>query len=146
MFVKRLIGYGIACAIYKYGKTTLYDKNMEKLGEDGGYPFIAAVVIGVVVDTMLLRRYRFIRASFMRAMKVMDPNLCDPRPKEQLTHWAETSPPVVLCSLLASYIFPFPTMVLTVLFGLGQLLRPWPQLLEAVSSATLEMLSRGMPG
>lgn len=176
MFVPRLIGYGIAFAIYTYGKTTLYNKNIGKLGEDGGYLFIAAVLMGfmggwlnnypMMYKNMVMRHNSGnLRANMMffkeagkadAPMVVLEtegPVGAYNRANRSLTHFTETSLPVVPCILLAGYIFPFPTMVLTAVFAIGRILHQIgyasPKgygahapgfVLAMVSSVTLEML------
>jgi len=146
LLVPRLIGYGIAFAIHKYGKTTLYDKNIKKLGEDVGYVYVAAVLIGfmsswlnnypMMYKTMVMRTGSGnLRANMMIykeaggkadapyvVLEESGPVGAYNRANRSLTHFTETSGSVLICTLLAGYIFPFPTMVLTAIFTVGRIL------------------------
>ncbi|CAE8693060.1 unnamed protein product, partial [Polarella glacialis] len=53
LIIPRAIGGAIALAIYKFGKTALYDKNMAGLGlaeSENGYLYAAAAVFGFLVS------------------------------------------------------------------------------------------------
>lgn len=173
----RAIGYAIAFAIHKYGKTKLYDKSIKKLPEDAGYVYIAAVLIGFVISwlnnypmlykNMVMRQGSGnLRANMMIykeagskadapyvVLEENGPVGAYNRANRSLTHFTETSGSIVICTLLAGYIFPFPTMVLTAIFTLGRILHQVgyssPKgygahapgfILSFVSTMTLEML------
>jgi len=177
LIIPRAIGYGIALAIYKYGKTSLYDKNIAKLGEDVGYLYIAAVLLGflsawlnnypMMYKTMIMRQNSAnLRANMMFykeaggkadspyvVLETEGPVGAYNRANRSLTHFTENSLSVFVCALLAGYIFPFPTMVLTAIFALGRILHQVgyssPKgygahgpgfALSAVSTLALEML------
>jgi len=146
LIVPRLIGYGIAFAIYKYGKTAFYDKNIAKLGEDTSYLYIAAVLVGflstwlnnypMMYKTMVMRQGSGnLRANMMIfkeaggkadapyvVLETEGPVGAYNRANRSLTHFTENSGSMVMCTLLAGYVFPFPTMVLTAVFVVGRIL------------------------
>lgn len=145
--IPRAIGFGIAFAIYKNGKTKLYDKNMAVLQDhELGYLYLAAVVMGFLVtwvnDYPMLYKNMVMRMNSgnLRAnmmfykeagagadapyvvLETEGPVGAYNRANRSLTHFTETSAPVFVCMILAGYIFPFPTLVLVLVYALGRIL------------------------
>eukprot|EP00747_Dinoflagellata_sp_TGD_P162207 gnl/TRDRNA2_/TRDRNA2_179550_c0_seq1.p1 gnl/TRDRNA2_/TRDRNA2_179550_c0~~gnl/TRDRNA2_/TRDRNA2_179550_c0_seq1.p1 ORF type:complete len:283 (+),score=35.62 gnl/TRDRNA2_/TRDRNA2_179550_c0_seq1:91-849(+) len=145
MVVPRLVGGAITLAIFKYGKTALYKKNMTTL-EDGeqGYLYLASFVFALVVT--FLNNYPMcyksmcmridsgnLRANMMiykqagaqagapyTILETEGPVGSYNRANRSLTHFTENSISTALCILLAGRVFPFPTFILTAVFALGR--------------------------
>eukprot|EP00930_Biecheleria_cincta_P038596 TRINITY_DN26509_c0_g1_i1.p1 TRINITY_DN26509_c0_g1~~TRINITY_DN26509_c0_g1_i1.p1 ORF type:complete len:243 (+),score=38.22 TRINITY_DN26509_c0_g1_i1:199-927(+) len=145
--IPRAIGFGIAFAIYKYGKTQLYDKNMAVLKDhELGYLYLAAVVMGFLVSwinnypmlykNMVMRMNSGnLRANMMFykqagagadapyvVLETEGPVGSYNRANRSLTHFTENSAPLLVTLVLAGYVFPFPTLVLVLVFALGRIL------------------------
>jgi uncharacterized membrane protein YecN with MAPEG domain len=145
--IPRAIGFGIAFAIYKYGKTQLYDKNMAVLKEhELGYLYLAAVVMGFLVawvnnypmlyKNMVMRmKSGNLRANMMFykeagagaaapyvVMETEGPVGSYNRANRSLTHFTENSASLLVSMVLAGYVFPFPCLVLVSIFAFGRIL------------------------
>eukprot|EP00931_Biecheleriopsis_adriatica_P079407 TRINITY_DN52805_c0_g1_i1.p1 TRINITY_DN52805_c0_g1~~TRINITY_DN52805_c0_g1_i1.p1 ORF type:complete len:242 (-),score=53.22 TRINITY_DN52805_c0_g1_i1:45-770(-) len=144
--IPRAMCLGIAVAIYKYGATEVYDKNMATLKDrDLGYLYLSAIIMGFVVSwvnnypmlykNMVMRQNSGnLRANMMIYKEAGAANApyvvletegavgSYNRANRSLTHFTETSGAVIVCMALAGYIFPFPAMICTAIYGLGRIL------------------------
>ncbi|CAE8715996.1 unnamed protein product [Polarella glacialis] len=146
--IPRAIGGAIALAIYKFGKTALYDKNMAGLGlaeSENGYLYAAAAVFGFLVSWLnnypvlyknMVMRFSSgnLRANMMIfkedgkegapyvVLETEGPVGSYNRANRSLTHFTENTPSLALCIILAGSVFPLPTLTLTATFGFGRIL------------------------
>ena len=141
------IGYVVAMYIYRNGDTALYDKNIERLAESQqGWTLLSAVVFNLVVNwvnsypmlykSMIMRfssgnlranmqiykQYGTDAANGYVLLETSGPVGSYNRANRSLTHLVENSIPLALLILLSGGVFPFPTFVLTCIFGSGRVL------------------------
>ncbi|OLP83802.1 hypothetical protein AK812_SmicGene35390 [Symbiodinium microadriaticum] len=144
LVVPRLIGFGIAYAIYTWGNKALYDSKIEMLGKyQLGYLYFAAVVFNAMVgfinvspmyykskvmkqDAGNLRANMFIYKDVETKKHVVmeDEGALGEynRANRSMTHFTENSIGVVFCILLSGYVYTFPVFILTILFSLGRVI------------------------
>jgi len=141
------IGSTIAWRIYTRGNTEIYDRNIAKLAEnDLGYTLLAAAVFNLAVvwvnNFPMLYKTKIMRFTSgnlranMQIYKQHGKNAASGyvlletqglvgsynRANRSLTHMVENSIPVAVFLVLCGTVFPFPTLVLTALFGFGRIL------------------------
>ncbi len=141
------IGSAIAWRIYTRGNTELYDKNMAKLTEgELGYTLAAAAVFNLAVawvngypmlyktkimrftsgnlraNMQIYKQYGQDAGSGYVLLETQGPVGSYNRANRSLTHLVENSIPVAVLLVLCGSVFPFPTLVLTALFGVGRVL------------------------
>mmetsp|Transcript_46755 Transcript_46755/g.84422 ORF Transcript_46755/g.84422 Transcript_46755/m.84422 type:complete len:244 (+) Transcript_46755:64-795(+) len=147
LIIPRAIGMAIAVAIYKYGQTAMYDKNMKSyMKGDKGYLYAAVVVFGLMVTwlnnypmlykNMVMRTGSGNLRANMMIYKAAESGKDAPyviletegaigaynRANRSLTHFTENSLVVVVAMLLAGAVFPFPAFVCTCIFALGRIM------------------------
>ena len=142
-----IVGYAIACRVYTQGNTALFDKNIVKLAEgELGYTLIAAAVFNLTVHWV--NNYPVIYKSMIMSLKggnlranmqIYKPFDKDAscgyvvletegaigsynRANRSLTHMVENSIPMAVMLVLCGSVFPFPTLALTGLFGVGRVM------------------------
>ena len=142
-----IVGYAIACRVYTQGNTALFDKNIVKLAEgELGYTLIAAAVFNLTVHW--INNYPMIYKSMIMSLKggnlranmqIYKPFDKDAscgyvvletegaigsynRANRSLTHMVENSIPMAVMLVLCGSVFPFPTLALTGLFGVGRVM------------------------
>mmetsp|Transcript_91914 Transcript_91914/g.260215 ORF Transcript_91914/g.260215 Transcript_91914/m.260215 type:complete len:224 (+) Transcript_91914:1-672(+) len=147
-FLPRAIGFGIAFAIYKLGGTAAYDAKITVLAaNDLHYLYCAVAIFGVIVAWLnlfpALYKDRVVRGNSgnLRAnmifYKMNHPDGTKSpvvvmeekgsvgmynRANRSLHHFIETANGVLLSTLLAGFVFPFPAGVLILIFGVGRVL------------------------
>lgn len=143
--ISRTIGGAIALSIHKYGKTASYNNNISALGEDAGYFYLTAVVLGFLVSwinmypmvykQMIMQRDSGnLRANMMIykeagsskdaphvILETEGPVGAYNRANRSLTHFTENALSVIMSIILAGQIFPFPTCVLAIVFAVGRI-------------------------
>jgi hypothetical protein len=142
-----IVGYAIACRVYTQGNTALFDKNIVKLAEgELGYTLIAAAVFNLTVHW--INNYPMIYKSMIMSLKggnlranmqIYKQSGKDAssgyvvletegaigsynRANRSLTHMVENSIPMAVMLVLCGSVFPFPTLALTGLFGVGRMM------------------------
>ena len=142
-----IVGYAIACRVYTQGNTALFDKNIVKLAEgELGYTLIAAAVFNLTVHWV--NNYPVIYKSMIMSLKggnlranmqIYKQSGKDAssgyvvletegaigsynRANRSLTHMVENSIPMAVMLVLCGSVFPFPTLALTGLFGVGRMM------------------------
>ena len=142
-----IVGYAIACRVYTQGNTALFDKNIVKLAEgELGYTLIAAAVFNLTVHW--INNYPMIYKSMIMSlnggnlranMQIYKQSGKDAssgyvvletegaigsynRANRSLTHMVENSIPMAVMLVLCGSVFPFPTLALTGLFGVGRVM------------------------
>jgi hypothetical protein len=145
-----IVGYAIACRVYTQGNTALFDKNIVKLAEgELGYMLIAAAVFNLTVHWVnnypviyksMIMDIMGLKGGNLRAnMQIYKPFDKDAscgyvvletegaigkynRANRSLTHMVENSIPMAVMLVLCGSVFPFPTLALTGLFGVGRVM------------------------
>ena len=145
--VTSAITFVVAIKIYQTGDTALYDKNIDRLAESQqGWTYLSAVVFNLTVAwvnnyPMLYKSMimRFTSGNLRANMQIYKQYGKDAtagyvlletagpvgsynRANRSLTHLVENSIPVALLILLSGGVYPFPTFVLTGIFGAGRVL------------------------
>ena len=145
--LEMIVGYAIACRVYTQGNTALFDKNIVKLAEgELGYTLIAAAVFNLTVHW--INNYPMIYKSMIMSLKggnlranmqIYKQSGKDAssgyvvletegaigsynRANRSLTHMVENSIPMAVMLVLCGSVFPFPTLALTGLFGVGRMM------------------------
>mmetsp|Transcript_50446 Transcript_50446/g.113444 ORF Transcript_50446/g.113444 Transcript_50446/m.113444 type:complete len:230 (-) Transcript_50446:73-762(-) len=149
LIIPRLIGLGIAFAIWSLGAHDAYKKKAETLAaQDLGYLYFGIWALSVSIswvngfpiyykDQIMKFGSGNLRAN-MLVYKVNhpDPNTKSPyvvleeggsvgrynRANRSLHHMVENSIGMAVIALLAGFVFPFPEMVLVLIFSLGRIL------------------------
>jgi len=145
--VMSAIGGAIAWWFYANGNKELFDRNIARLAEtEQGYTYLAAALFNLAVSwvnsypmfykSMVMRFLSGNLRANMAIYKQTGKAAADGyvvletagpvgsynRANRSLTHMVENSIPVALFLPLCGAVFPFPTLVLTAVFGLGRVL------------------------
>eukprot|EP00434_Breviolum_minutum_P029099 symbB.v1.2.025738.t1/scaffold2505.1/size135028/2 len=143
--VPRLIGFGIAFAIYKLGATAKYDSHMKGFHAEDGYGWL---YLGVYFFAMMVSFVNLFPMYYKgKAMKANAGNLRANmfiykvldggkkhvvmeeeggigeynRANRSLGHFVENAAGFLLCVPFAGYIFPFPTFILMAIMICGRI-------------------------
>jgi len=146
--VSAALGGAAAWYLYSTGNTELFDRNIARLAEtEQGYTHLAAALFSFIVDwintypmfykTMVMRftsgNLRANMQIYKRAgkdanedgyvvLETSGPVGSYNRANRSLTHFVENSIPMALFIPLCGAVFPFPTFLLTALFGFGRIM------------------------
>ncbi|CAJ1423117.1 unnamed protein product [Effrenium voratum] len=142
--IPRLIGIGVAFAIFNWGSTAKYQAHLARVGDSTyAYLYFAVVLFSVMVgfinlfptyfkskimkfDAGNLRANPFVfhvNDSSNKTVVLQEEGAVGEynRANRSLQHFGENSAGAMMCMIFAGFIFPFPVAVLTIILVFGRI-------------------------